>query len=213
MNYKNKSGTYTITNHTNGKVYYGSAACIEKRWGEHRRSLRRGDHHNAHLQRAWNKYGPASFTFAVFDCCEPEDLHAYEQILLDQHAGKDYCYNIALNATSPFLGKTHSEASRAKISEAMKGEENPFYGKTLSEEHKRKISEAHLGKTLSEESRAKISEAMKGRVFSEEHRRKLSEAQEGKKHPKVICPHCNKTGGTNVMHRWHFHNCKHRQEL
>lgn len=26
--------------------------------------------------------------------------------------------------------------------------------------------------------------------------------------PKVTCPHCGKVGGTGVMHRWHFDNCR-----
>lgn len=26
----------------------------------------------------------------------------------------------------------------------------------------------------------------------------------------ISCPHCPKSGGENVMHRWHFDNCKHR---
>jgi hypothetical protein len=29
----------------------------------------------------------------------------------------------------------------------------------------------------------------------------------GKKRPKLICPHCNKSGGTGNMQRWHFDNC------
>ena len=32
----------------------------------------------------------------------------------------------------------------------------------------------------------------------------------GKRHApnQVTCPHCNKTGGDNIMHRFHFLNCK-----
>ena len=138
MNYKNKSGTYTITNDTNGKVYYGSSVNIANRWRQHRDDLRGNRHHNAHLQNAWNTYGPAAFVFAVFDYCDVEDLHAYEQILLDQHVGKDYCYNKAKDAASPMRGRA------------------------VTEEHKRKLSEANKGKTLSEAHKAKISEAMKG---------------------------------------------------
>ena len=56
-------------------------------------------------------------------------------------------------------------------------------GKTFSEETRRKISEAKKGKKLSEETRRKLSEAKKGHIrspFSEEHRRKISEAKKGK---------------------------------
>jgi hypothetical protein len=42
-------------------------------------------------------------------------------------------------------GKTHSEETRRKISEANKGENNHFYGKTHTEETRRKMSEANKG--------------------------------------------------------------------
>jgi hypothetical protein len=75
-----------------------------------------------------------------------------------------------------FLGKTHSEESKRKISEVQKG-------KTLSDEHKMRISEAKKGKkgrTHSEESKRKMSEIKKGKPLSSEHKRKLSEAKKGK---------------------------------
>ena len=64
-------------------------------------------------------------------------------------------------------GKLHSDETRMKISESMKGK---LTGRTLSEEHRRKISESNKGqvpwikgKTLTEETRRKISESMKGK--------------------------------------------------
>lgn len=53
--------------------------------------------------------------------------------------------------------------------------------------------------------------------YSSERQRELSKraagkggkAQKGKNKPKVICPHCGKTGGGQaLMNRWHFDNCK-----
>ena len=58
-------------------------------------------------------------------------------------------------------------------------------GKTFSEETRRKISEAKKGKFLSEDTRKKMSEAKKGKKrmpFSEEHCRKISAAKKGKQH-------------------------------
>ena len=71
--------------------------------------------------------------------------------------------------------KNHTEESRRKISEAMKGH-------IVTDETRRKISEAKKGENRSEESRRKISEARKGLTLSEETRRKISEAMKGKKH-------------------------------
>jgi hypothetical protein len=36
----------------------------------------------------------------------------------------------------------------------------------------------------------------------------LGDKNPNKNMPKVVCPHCNKTGGRNLMKRWHFDNCK-----
>ena len=43
-------------------------------------------------------------------------------------------------------GAHHTEETKEKISEKLKGENNPMYGKQLSEEHKQKLSESHKGK-------------------------------------------------------------------
>ena len=32
-----------------------------------------------------------------------------------------------------------------------------------------------------------------------------------KNHKKITCPHCNKTGGSNIMPRFHFDNCKQKK--
>lgn len=45
-----------------------------------------------------------------------------------------------------FLGHTHSEESRAKISEGNKGKVGWSRGKKLTTEHKAKLSQAHTGK-------------------------------------------------------------------
>ena len=84
-------------------------------------------------------------------------------------------------------GKTLSEATRRKLSEANKGKIfseatrrklcEARKGRTFSEETRRKISEANKRRTLSEETRRKISESHKGIIVSEETHRKLSEAQ------------------------------------
>ena len=72
-------------------------------------------------------------------------------------------------------GNNHSEETRLKMSESLKG-------RTLSEEHRQKLSEANKGKHHSEESRRKMSEAHKGKHLTAEHRQKLSEANKGKHH-------------------------------
>ena len=83
---------------------------------------------------------------------------------------------------STMKGRTHSDETRKKMSEAQKG-------KHLSEETCIKMSESHKGKVPwnkgkrhTEESRIKMSEARKGRTHSDETRKKMSEARKGRTH-------------------------------
>lgn len=94
-----------------------------------------------------------------------------------------------------FLGKRHTEETKAKLSVASKGrvpsEETrakigaAHKGKIVTAETRAKLSEAKkgnkytLGKTYSYEVRARMSAAKKGAVFSEEHKAKLSTAHKG----------------------------------
>ena len=82
----------------------------------------------------------------------------------------------------PLFGKSLSEETKAKISEAMSGENHPMYGK-----------KSHMhGKNHSEETKAKISEANLGRKLSEETREKISESKLGENNPMY-----GKTGENN----------------
>jgi group I intron endonuclease len=56
---------------------------IGKRWGRHKRELRKGIHFNVHLQGAWEKYGEGSFLFSILEICEKSSLREREQYYLD----------------------------------------------------------------------------------------------------------------------------------
>jgi len=61
---------------------------------------------------------------------------------------------------------------------------------------------------FSEFQKKEISKRFKGVPKSEEHKKKISESHK----MQVECPHCGKKGGKRIMHRWHFKNCKHKEE-
>jgi NUMOD3 motif len=96
----------------------------------------------------------------------------------------------------------HTEEQNKRKSERQKGK------KHTEEQNKRK-SERQKGRKVTEETKQKISEANKDRILTEETKQKMSDAKKGKKKPIITCPHCGKSGGSN-MKRFHFDNCKHK---
>lgn len=77
---------------------------------------------------------------------------------------------------SPMKGKTHSLATRRKISKALLGRLSPNKGKPLSDETKRKISEAKKGKPhfISKATKDKIRLGNTGKKLSVDTRTKMS---------------------------------------
>ena len=110
---------------------------------------------------------------AVADTTQIWDLHHRTEIWWNctaQELIDNECYYNRKACELIFL--THAEHTRLHNK-----------GKTFSEETRRKISEANKGKFLSEDTRKKMSEAKKGRTrspFSEEHRMKIAAAKKGK---------------------------------
>jgi len=105
------------------------------------------------------------------------------------------------------IGFNHSSKTKQKLSTISKNQKRlPFTDKT-----KMKMSAAAKKRVYSEEVRQKMSKLRKGKKKaprSESHKLNISLWQKNKE--RVICPHCEKVGGVNVMHRWHFDNCKYK---
>ena len=93
-------------------------------------------------------------------------------------------------------GFKHSEESKEKISAALKG-------KPKSEAHKQKMSEVRLGHKRSQKSIEKQKQSSKGYKHSEKVKEKMRKPK-----VKVECPYCTQVGGVSQMKRWHFDNCK-----
>jgi group I intron endonuclease len=197
-----ESGIYGIFNLVNGKVYVGSAVCLEKRLRVHCFHLRRGTHINAHLQAAWKKYSEANFCLCVLerinnlcdllnieqyyidwlDACDPK--HGYNKSptagssLGRKHSGKTKAKMSAARKGKP--GHKWSLESRAKLSGALKGKPCSNRGWHMSEEHKARISATHKGVPKSEEQKRKLSLAKKGKPLSEEHKTHMADVRRGK---------------------------------
>lgn len=93
-----QSGVYEIVNTLDGKRYVGSAQDIPARWIVHQHFLRKGKHHSAKLQNAWNKYGEAVFELLVLEVCDRSRLYEVEQAHIDALSPE---YNMTLIAESP----------------------------------------------------------------------------------------------------------------
>lgn len=195
-----KSAIYVIRNRVTGRIYVGSAMNATRRFIEHRRDLKAGNHANAKLQSSWCKHGAEAFEFQVIEIVEdPARLLAREQHWIDTMEAVGKGYNLNPTAGSN-LGLKMSNASRQRMSEAAKGKpKSPEHvekvrqalkGRTMTDEQRMKMRLAKLGKKRaphSEETRRKMSEAAKGRTFSVETRQKMAAAQLGRKHtPETI---------------------------
>ena len=115
-------------------------------------------------------------------------------------------------------------------------------GISCSEETKEKLRKSHLGRVawnkglksvqvawnkgtkglmpstrkgaiLSQATRDKISASKIGEKRTLEQREAMSKARLGRKHSIIVCPHCQKSGGSTAMPRWHFDNCKLKDNL
>lgn len=202
------TGIYQIRNRANGKVYIGSAVNLAERFYGHRGGLNRGEHHNAHLQSAWRKYGAEAFEFRPLLLCARGDLFFYEQRCIERFDAVVSGYNKSPNAgtclgikrTPEYIarmaagkrGTKRSAATRAKHSAtclrpevrallSAAGKLNRGIPKAPA--HIKKVADANMGKVISPETKAKLRAfnlGLKHGPHSEETRHKISMAQKGR---------------------------------
>jgi group I intron endonuclease len=163
-----KSGIYKIINVVNNKFYVGSAVDLRRRKTRHFCELRTGKHKNAHLQAAWNKYGEKAFTFVIVEeHPEGADLLAAENIWLKEHVGKDYCYNLGVDAIAPMLGKS--------------GELSPTWGRKRTPEEL--VAQSWKGRRHRKESKERIRAYLIGKPRPAEVRAKIAASVSGERNP------------------------------
>lgn len=158
------SGIYCIKNLINGKVYIGSSCRIEHRHYSHFYLLKKKNHANHHLQKAFDKYGEPNFEFLIIESVEIPKLIAREQYWIDYYdaTNADKGYNIRPRADGHLLSeetkkklslfhlgkktRPHSEETKRKIGLSnmgkthMIGNQNPFFGKKHTKETKTRLS-------------------------------------------------------------------------
>jgi NUMOD3 motif len=115
------------------------------------------------------------------------------------------------------LGKKRTKETKERMSVSQKGNFNALGSKrTPNQRLAQSTRTAGRGKNYTDATKYKLSIGMMGKRNSlgskhtEEHKQKMSVLFSGIPHTKVICPNCGETGGTSIMKRWHFTNCKGR---
>jgi group I intron endonuclease len=136
-------GIYKITNLINGKVYFGQTVNYEKRMRSHISHLSKGNHHNCHIQNAFNLYGKDSFKMELVCGCEISELDKLERQYIKKFntTNENFGYNLM---TGGQHYREFTDEVKRKMSESNKGRKK-------SEEHKRKIGLAHKGRIIKPE--------------------------------------------------------------
>lgn len=169
MAVKKITGIYCIENIINHKKYIGQSVNIKERWRKHRKELYANKHDNDYLQKSWNKYGKASFSFYILEECKIEELDEKEIYYIDLYKTLDFKYGYNLKSGGQCNGVIVSKEVRDKMSQAIKdsytnelkekrrqealnywsisenkkrilGKNNGMYGKHHTEDSKKKIS-------------------------------------------------------------------------
>lgn len=173
------SGIYQIRCVPTGKVYIGSAINLERRKRQHWAELARNDHHNPHLQNAWNRYGAEAFTFTVLALVLPACLTEIEQQHIDQTRCFDpaYGFNIAPIAGS-HLGIKRSATTRLKLSLVHRGKKRG----PMPADRRHNIATAKRGKRYTphtDVARWQKSIRMIGRKLTETTKAKIAARRKG----------------------------------
>jgi group I intron endonuclease len=141
----------------NGKRYIGSSENLLIRFSKYFNTNYLLRNTCMYICRAMFKDGYSNFSLTILEYCEPDkcclrkEREDYYFKLLKPE------YNISLDPSAPFAGRTHSEESKKKISDTHKkiyhsgrfqpGEDHPNFAKTFthSEETRQIMSEAKKG--------------------------------------------------------------------
>jgi len=173
---------YKTTNLVNRKIYIGQDVNNDPKY------LGSGKL----LLNAIKKYGKNNFQKEILETClTTDELNKREQYWIKEldSTNRKIGYNISFGGQlSSWKGLKHSEETKEKISQSLKGKKPWNKGKenVYCDETKTKMSKAKLGKQIwlgkkhSDETKKKLSKINLGKVHSEETKRKMSDSHLGR---------------------------------
>ena len=165
---------YTYTNTLSGLVYVGQTTHPARRQRAYALQAASGRPNPRCIIAAMQRDGLKAFTYQVLaeattaDALTRLEIHYIAALRAND---PQYGYNRTTGGQCGPVGLVHSDETRAKIAQKLRG-------RTLSAEHKAKMSLANRGKTHSAETRAKISLAV--RAMSDETRAKIAQKLRGR---------------------------------
>jgi len=158
-------GIYKITSPSN-KVYIGQSIDIERRFRHYKRMVCK---EQIKIFNSMLKYGVDAHIFEILELCDTEDLNNRERHYQDLYDSVANGLNLLYVKSEHFNGG-HSEESKKKISDSLKG-------KTFTDEHKYKIGLSNSRRVLSSETIEKHRVNGLGKKASPETKKKMSESQ------------------------------------
>ena len=169
---------YEHINKINNKKYFGiTKRTAEQRWGKEGKNYKTSPCFYSAIQ----KYGWDNFEHIIlFENLTKEEACQKEQELIKKYRTNDREFGYNLTSGGDYF--VMNKEVKIKISKALKGNKNNL-GKKHSEETRKKISESLKGHIVTEEQRKHMSEAAKKRHVpcSEEKRKNLSQNYPNKK--------------------------------
>nr|AYQ95230.1 hypothetical protein [Trochiscia hystrix] len=136
---RKQPGIYMIRCTVNDMRYYGESKNVSGRLASHKSMLNRKIHENPKFQHDWNTFGADAFDFVVLfmgpQWESREERRAKETLLIIED--RKFCYNYLEsssrpNEKNPFWGKTHTEKTKKKIGDAMRGIPKEYLGKPIN---------------------------------------------------------------------------------
>jgi group I intron endonuclease len=180
--------------------YVGRAKCVRRRWNEHVCELRKGEHRNDYMRKAWAKYGERAFSIEILEECSLVAQGSAEQAWLDAFHGSPEVMNIAANSTAPTLGRTFSLEVRERVSASLRGKSRHTGARPPMPPHVRAIlTAARAEKPATEKQRAALTRL--GTRHSSETRLKMSATHMASHHRAIPLVSVNTETGETVTHR------------
>ena len=167
------------------------------------------------LNTAIKKYGKENFIKTIIkEFNTIDEARKYEEYLIERCDAINNInyYNLTKGGYGGFsenaIIKQRSAETRKKISESLKGRVVSNQTRKILSDKLKGTKPWNTGIPRSESTKQKLSAILKNKPLTQQHKENISKAQQGREYKISICPYCNKSGGVNVMQRWHFDNCK-----